>query len=211
MENHLINSMQNRYAVKKFDAGKKLTDQQLNAVLEAARLTATSYGLQLMKIVVVDNPEIRKELVLHSYNQQQIADASHLLVLCRERKVDASHVEDFIKNVANTREQDIDKLEGYKNMMLRDMASMSEEEQVIWMDKQIYILLGNLMTALAVLNIDSCPMEGFKPAEYDRILGLEEQNLASVLVLPIGYRATDDPNALRKKVRRAEDQFIVRV
>ena len=210
MDTHLISSMKKRYAVKKFDPTKKLSEDLVNEVLEAARLTATSYGLQLMKIVVVEDEIMKEKLVEAAYGQKQVADASHLLVLCRERDIDHGHIEDYIKNVAQTREQEATKLEGYKDMMVRDILSMPKEDQIKWMDKQIYILLGNLLTACAVLQIDSCPMEGFKPGEFDEILGLEKENLASVLVLPIGYRAEDDHYAGRKKVRRSGDQFIVR-
>lgn len=211
MGSHLIDSLQNRYAVKKFDATKKLSNEVVEEILEAGRLTATSYGLQLMKVVVVENQDIREKLVNCSFGQRQVAEASHLLVLCRERDLDLSHFEDYIDNVAKIREQEKTSLDGFKNMMVRSILTKSDEEQQVWMEKQIYILLGNLLTACAVLNVDSCPMEGFLPEEYDEILGLEKENLAAVLALPIGYRAADDPNAKRKKVRRSEDQFLLRV
>jgi nitroreductase/dihydropteridine reductase len=211
MDTPLITSLQNRYAVKKFDPSKKLTEAQLKEVLEAARLTATSYGLQLMKVVVVEDPEVREKLVNCSFGQRQVADASHLLVLCRERDLDLDHFEQYVENISKIRQKDKASLDGYKNMMVKTILTKSEEEQNKWMDKQVYILLGNLLTALAVLNIDSCPMEGFLPEEYDEILELEKEGLASVLVLPIGYRAADDSNAMNKKVRRSEDQFLLRV
>lgn len=211
MTSKLIKSLQSRYAVKKFDPNKKLTTEQLQALLEAGRLTATSYGLQLMKIVVVEDTSLRKKLVDFSFGQQQVADASHLLVLCRENGVDQDHIEAYVRNMAEIRNIHEDSLSGYKNAMTNSILNMPKEDQNAWMDKQVYILLGNLMTVCAVLDIGSCPMEGFIPEEYDKILGLNQMGLASVLVLPVGYAAIEDPNALRKKVRRAEQQFIVRV
>jgi nitroreductase len=211
MYTDLIKSLQKRYAVKKFDASKQLSAAQIEDILEAARLTATSYGLQLMKVVVVEDPELREKLVNCSFGQRQVADASHLLVLCRERELDLDHFEDYISNVSSTRDVEKSTLDGFKNMMTKSILTKSKEEQVTWMDKQIYILLGNLLTACAVLGIDSCPMEGFIPDEYDEILGLEKENLSAVLALPVGFRAADDPNAQRKKVRRSEDQFILKV
>lgn len=211
MDTDLITALNKRYAVKKFDATKKLTEQQVQEVLQAARLTATSYGLQLMKLVVVEDKDIREQLVNCSYGQRQVADASHLLVLCRERDIELDHIEDYVKNVAKTRKQNEDSLSGFKNAMSKTVLTKRKEDQEVWMDKQVYIMLGFLMTACAVLGIGSCPMEGFIPEEYDEVLGLEEMNLASVLVLPIGYGAEDDPNRLRKKVRRSEEQFIVKI
>ena len=211
MDSELIKSLQSRYAVKKFDPNKKLTTDQVNELLEAARLTATSYGLQLMKIVVVEDEALRKELVGCSFGQKQVEDASHLLVLCRERDLDLDHIEEYIKNISETREVEEANLSGFKNAMTNSILTKRKEDQEIWMDKQVYIMLGKLMTACAIMGIGSCPMEGFIPEEYDEILGLEKMGLASVLVLPVGYAAEDDFNAKNKKVRRSEDQFIVRV
>lgn len=211
MEEKLLSALNFRYAVKKFDAEKKLSSLQIETLLESARLTATSYGLQLMKIVVVENVELRKQLVNCSFDQQQVKDASHLLILCRERDLELKHFENYVNQVAETRSQDPESLEGFKNMMVNSILTKSEEEQEIWLEKQVYINLGNLLTACAILGIDSCPMEGFIPEEYDRILGLEEKNLASVLALPIGYRAADDKNAKLKKVRRLKDDFLITI
>jgi nitroreductase len=209
MEEKLLGALNYRYAVKKFDAEKKLSETQVETLLESARLTATSYGLQLMKIVVVENPELRQQLVKCSFGQEQVRDASHLLVLCRERDLELKHFETYVNQIAKTRSQDPESLEGFKNMMVNSILTKSEDEQVIWLEKQVYIKLGNLLTACAVLGIDSCPMEGFIPEEYDRILGLSERNLASVLALPIGFRSADDKNSKLKKVRRPKDDFLI--
>lgn len=211
MSTDLINSLNRRYAVKKFDATKKLTEAQLNELIESARLTATSYGLQLMKLVVVDDQELKEKLVNCSFGQRQVADCSHLLVLCRERDLDLDHIDQYISNISETREVETEKLSGFKNAMTNSILTKKKEDQDLWMDKQVYIALGNLLTVCAVLDIGSCPMEGFIPEEYDEILGLEAMNLASVLVLPVGFPHPDDPNAKNKKVRRSEDQFLVRV
>lgn len=209
MESNLIKSLEERYAVKKFDPARKLTNEQLEELIESARLTATSYGLQLMKIVIVEDPALREKLVASSYGQRQVADASHLLVLCRERKLTAEHIQGYINNIAETRELDEQKLDGFKNSMNKWLLGKEEKDLTIWMDNQVYITLGTLLTACAVLNIGSCPMEGFVNEEYDEILGLEELNLASVLALPVGFGAEDDPNAQNEKVRRSEVDFVV--
>ena len=211
MENKLIQALNRRYAVKKFDPTKKLTEKQISTVLESGRLTATSFGLQLMKIVVVENTEVRKKLVNCSFGQEQIADASHLLVLCREKDLDLKLFENYVNLVAETRSQDPNSLDGFKNMMVNSILTKSEDEQEIWLEKQVYLEMGNLLTSCAILGIDSCPMEGFIPEEYDRILGLSEINLASVLALPIGYRAADDIYSEKKKVRRSTNDFIVTI
>lgn len=210
MEMKIINALKERYATKKFDADKKLTEEKLEALIETTRLTATSFGLQLMKLVVVENQEIKEKLVSLSYGQRQVADASHVLVLCRESKIKESHIEAYIDNISKTRDVELNKLDGYKKSMKQSILSKSEEQLKIWMNNQIYIALGKLLTVCALLKIDSCPMEGFQSEEYDKILGLEALNLASVLVLPVGYRSEMDKNASAKKVRRSKENFVIR-
>jgi nitroreductase len=207
----LIKALNNRYATKKFDATKKLSQDIVEQLIEAARLTPTSYGLQLMKLVVVENPKLREELVSASYGQNQVKDSSHLFVLCREENVTKDHIESYMSNIAGTRSVEIEKLNPFKNAIDQAVLPKTDEEKSDWMGRQVYIALGNLLTSCAILGVDSCPMEGFVPDEYDRILDLKSKGLKSVLVVPVGYRASDDFNAQNKKVRRDSADFLVRI
>ena len=211
MDKEIITALNRRYATKKFDPTKKISPQNLTSLLEATRLTPTSYGLQLMKLVVVENPTVKAELFEHSFNQQQVKDASHVLVLCREKEIDESHIEAYISTISQTREIPTERLDGFKNMMINSILGMSNNDRNIWMDKQVYIALGNLLTSCAVLDIDSCPMEGFKAEAYDDILNLGAHNLTSILTIPVGYRSADDHNATIKKVRRSTTDFIIHI
>ena len=208
---NIIQALNKRYATKKFDPTKKLSQQQIDDLIDAGRLTATSYGLQLMKFVLVENPQKREELVKCSFGQRQVVDASHLIVMCRERDLELAHFEEYTERMATIRNQDPADLEGFKNMMVNSILTKSEDEQVLWLEKQVYIALGNMLTACAVMDIDACPMEGFIPEEYDDILGLEAQNLSAVLVLPVGYRSAEDITSSRPKVRRSIDQFLLKI
>lgn len=207
----LIKALNNRYATKKFDATKKLSQDIVEQLIEAARLTPTSYGLQLMKLVVVENRKLREELVSASYGQNQVKDSSHLFVLCREENVTKDHIESYMSNIAGTRSVEIEKLNPFKNAIEQAVLPKTDEEKSDWMGRQVYIALGNLLTSCAILGVDSCPMEGFVPDEYDRILDLKSKGLKSVLVVPVGYRASDDFNAQNKKVRRDSADFLVRI
>ena len=207
----LIKALNNRYATKKFDATKKLSQDIVEQLIEAARLTPTSYGLQLMKLVVVENRKLREELVSASYGQNQVKDSSHLFVLCREENVTKDHIESYMSNIAGTRSVEIEKLNPFKNAIEQALLPKTDEEKSDWMGRQVYIALGNLLTSCAILGVDSCPMEGFVPDEYDRILDLKSKGLKSVLVVPVGYRASDDFNAQNKKVRRDSADFLVRI
>ena len=206
-----LSSLQWRYATKSFDSTKKLTEEQLQYVLEAFRLSASSFGLQLWKCVVVENPEIRKTLQGHSWGQSQIVDASHLLVFCRLHSVDASHVDSFIADIAQTRGAPVAALEGYANMMKGTIASRDAESLARWMGHQVYLALGTVLSACAVAGIDSCPMEGFDPAKYNEVLGLTEKNLVAQVVLPIGFRSENDTYSQLKKVRYSLDAIVEKI
>jgi nitroreductase / dihydropteridine reductase len=210
-EKLLIEALLNRYACKKFDRSKKLSTEQVETLVESVRLTATSYGLQLMKVVIVEEENVREQLMKSSYDQPQVCDASHLFVLCREGTLDEEHFEDYVANISGTREIPREKLDQAKSNMMSSILSKSYQDQKYWMEKQVYIALGNLLASCAILGIDACPMEGFVPSEYDDILDLSSKNLSSVLVCPVGYRSTEDANATLKKVRRSTDNFVVKV
>lgn len=205
----VIEALQWRYAVKKFDDTKKLPAEKLDVILEALRLTATSYGLQLMKFVVVEDPEIRRKLVHAAYNQKQVEDASHLIVLCRNTDVTTKDINDYITNIANTRELDEASrgLEAFKNGMM-NILNWSETRKEHWMTNQIYITLGNLLTTCAIEKVDACPMEGFIPEKVNEILDLDEHNLSAVLLCPVGYRSEDDHHRNNKKVRKSDKDII---
>ena len=199
----IIDALSWRYACKRFDATKKISSDKLNIILHALNLAPTSMGMQLMKFLVIDNQAIKDELVQYSYNQQQVADCSHLLVLCRETGVTDEFIDEYVKRTATLRDYDIGspKIKGFRRM-LDSTTRMNASEQKNWMTNQVYIALGVLMTTCAIEKIDSCPMEGFIPHEYDRVLGLSSRGLSSVIVCPIGYRHEEDTYQELPKVRR---------
>ncbi|WNW01735.1 NAD(P)H-dependent oxidoreductase [Tenacibaculum sp. HL-MS23] len=207
-----MNSIENlkwRYAVKKFDENKSLSEVQINILKEAFNLTATSYGLQPIKMVVIKNKEIQEQLVVHSWNQPQVLQASHVLVLCIPKEYTTKDIDSYFSLVKNIRNTPDKILNPFKEMLSSSIASKKQEELTIWNKNQAYIALGNLMTVAANEQIDSCPMEGFIPEKYDEILGLDKHNLTSVLVLPVGFRAEDDYMKDLKKVRKNIEDVII--
>ena len=204
-----IDNLKWRYAVKKFDHHKILSDNQINILKQAFNLTATSYGLQPIKLVVVKNKDIQKELVLHSWNQQQISQASHLLVICIDTKLDETDVEKYFERVKEIRNTPDEIINSFKEYLKTTISGKTKEDLLSWAKNQAYLALGNLLTVCANEKIDSCPMEGFIPEKYDEVLGLKEKNLSSVLVLPVGYRAVDDIMTQQKKVRKNIDEIVI--
>ncbi|MCA0131826.1 NAD(P)H-dependent oxidoreductase [Winogradskyella alexanderae] len=198
----IIEKLNWRYATKKFDSSRQLSDNQINTLKEAFNLTALSYGLQTLKMVIVSNKEIRENLVSVAYGQRQVVDASHLLVLCIQSEIDAHDVEEHYQTIKSIRNTPDEILDPFKKQLKSTIESMPESKKLDWASKQAYIALGNLMTVCAVEEIDSCPMEGFIPEKLDKVLNLQEYGLRSVLLLPVGYRSKDDMFATLKKVRK---------
>ena len=180
-----------RYATKKFDASKKVSNEDLNTIKEAIRLSASSYGLQPYQVLIIENSETRTLLQPASWGQSQIVDASHVIVFAIETNFGNDNIDKYIKNLTETRGIPTESVQGYADFMKMKINDLTEEQKNIWTAKQAYIALGNLLNAAAELKIDATPMEGFESAKYDEILGLEKQGLHTVVVAAIGYRHPD--------------------
>ncbi len=204
-----IQSLQWRYATKKFNPEKMLSDKQINVLKEAFNLTATSYGLQPVRLVIISDRELQRKLREYSWDQQQVEDASHLLVFCIENEIDASYISKYFSRVKHIRKTPDEILDPFKTYLLEDFGTKSGDSIRAWAKNQAYLTMGNLLTVCAFEKIDSCPMEGFDPDKYDEILALGEKGLTSVLVMPIGYRADDDIFSGFKKVRKSLNESII--
>jgi nitroreductase len=198
-----------RYATKKFDPTKKLTQAQLDELLEATRLAASSYGLQPYKIFVVTDMALREKIKEHSWNQAQVTDASHLIVFCAKKTMDESYIDSYIALISKERGMPAESLKGFRDMMVGSAKGRSPEALANWMKCQAYIALGFLLSAAAELHIDACPMEGFDPVHVDTDLGLLDQDLTAVTFCPVGFRASDDATAAYPKVRLPTEELFV--
>lgn len=205
----IIKDLEWRYAVKKFDSSKEIKVSKLERIKKAFILTATSYGLQPIKMVVVKNKDLQEQLVEFSYGQMQVAQASHVLILCIEKKIDADYISGYFKKVKEVRGTSDSVLEPFKNALVSEFTKMDSKQIEQWAINQAYLAMGNLLTICAAEQLDACPMEGFIPESYDELLNLGSKGLSSVLVLPIGYRAEDDMFSGLKKVRRDIENSII--
>jgi nitroreductase len=205
----LLTQLKWRYATKKFDAAKKIPAADWAALEEALVLTPSSYGLQPWRFLVVDDPALRQQLLPHSWNQNQVVDCSHYVVLAIRKHMDAAHVDRFIQRIAEVRGTPVSDLESYREMMLKDVVHGPRSLKVNhWAACQAYIALGNLMTAAALLDIDTCPMEGIEPDKYDAILGLPKRGFATVVACALGFRAEDDKYAQQAKIRFPREDVL---
>jgi nitroreductase len=197
-----------RYATKVFDSEKRISAELWDQVEESLVLTPSSFGLQPWKFLVITDQSVKEKLREHSWNQAQVTDCSHLVVLTALKNLDEEDVARFITDTHAKRGGELASLDPYKGMMNGFLAGMSEEQKHAWASNQVYIALGQLMTTAAMLEIDACPMEGLSPAKYDEILGLENGRYATVLACPMGYRSDDDKYESLVKVRYEKEDII---
>ena len=203
----ILDALKWRYATKTFDATRKIPDDQWTALEETLILTPSSFGLQPWEFIVVKDQAVREQLVEHSWNQRQVADASHLLVIAFRTNVDEAWVNSFMKRIEEVR-GDISTLDPYRNMMVGFLQNLGQAGVRQWAKQQTYIALGQFMLEAALLGIDACPMEGFIAPKYDEILGLTERGLTASVLCPAGYRSEDDHYARLPKVRFQRDSMI---
>lgn len=207
----VLEHMKWRYAVKKFDSKKILSEEKIERLKEAFNLTATSYGLQPITLLIIKNQELQNKLTSHSFDQQQVAQASHILVICIKDVIDDKYISQYFEQIKKIRNISDEILEPFKNDLIGSFSNKDVEEIKSWSTNQAYLAMGNLLTICAIEKIDSCPMEGFEPEAYDELLNLKEKGLASVLVMPIGYRADDDMFAGFKKVRKDMNESVIEI
>jgi nitroreductase len=207
--NPVIDKLQWRYATKKFNPAKIVPDDKIERIIEAVRLTATSSGLQPYELILVKNPALREQIKAVGWDQPQIVDASHLLVFAAWDDITPERVNamyDLIKEERGFNEG----LEAYRQRLLGIVAARGTQVNYEAAARQAYIGLGSALIAAAFEEVDATPMEGFDPAAVDKILGLAERHLRSVLVLPLGYRdEAGDWLVHMKKVRRPREDFVI--
>ncbi len=203
-----IDDLNWRYATKKFDNKKEVSAQDLETLLEATQLTASSYGLQPYEIIVVKDAALREELKAVSWDQPQITDASEVIVFANKTNITESYIDSYLQDIATTRDLKIEDLQGLKGMLESTIMKLNPEDQSTWASKQAYIALGNFLSAAANLRIDTCPMEGFDAAKYDELLNLKEKGLTTAVIATIGYRSEEDSMQFAAKVRKSKADLI---
>lgn len=205
---NIIDNYKWRYATKKFDTTKKLSDSQLNILLEAANLAPSSYGLQPFSIIVVENGPLREKLIQVPNSQAQVSEASHLIIFAVKNNLSVTDVEEYIQRIIRVRNVSPDSLSGYQASLSNSIMSKTPEVLLQWASRQIYISLGFLLAAAATEKIDACPMEGFQKDKYDEILELSQKGLSSVVMAAVGFRSENDSYQHKKKVRKSLDEMV---
>jgi len=205
----IISALEWRYATKQFDPERTASEADIATLKQAINLTATSFGLQPFRVMVVTDQATKEKLRAAAYDQPQLTTASHIFVFAAKQGMSAEYIEDYIKMTAEQRGIPFEALKGYADYIKGSVASKDEAFVQDWNKRQAYIALGSLLAAAGELKLDSCPMEGFDPAQFDKILGLTEKGLTAVVIAPVGYRSAEDQTQHYAKVRfPLEEMFI---
>jgi nitroreductase len=205
----LLEHLKWRYATKQFDPTKTIVPAIWTALEDALVLTPSSYGLQPWKFLIVTSAELKEQLKPMSWNQPQVTDCSHYVVFAIHKNLTAAHVDRFVARTAEVRGGTVESIANYRNLMVNDVVNGARSFQVNeWSTRQAYIALGNFMTSAALLGVDTCPMEGIEPVNYDRLLGLAEKGLTTVVACAAGYRSETDKYAGLAKVRFPKSEVL---
>lgn len=204
----LLEALNWRYAVKKF-SNEKLSPVDLKKLLNSARLSASSYGLQPYNIIVVESETLREQLLPFSYGQNKIADSSHLIVFAAHSQIGNVTVDRYIDKHAQVTGQSHEELHNFSTHMKSALNNKTLSEKQEWAHQQAYIALGNFLTCAAAMKIDSCPMTGIDTTGYDTVLGLDKKGLTTSVICPIGYRHKEDIQSTSPKVRFDYDEIIM--
>jgi len=208
----LIERLNWRYAAKKMIPTRKVPEEKVNRILEAARLAPTSSGLQPYEIWVVTNSELRERIKSVSWNQGQVTDCSHLLVFAAWDNYTPERINMMFDLTNNVRGFKNEGWENYRQQLLSGYPPRAPEVNHEHAARQAYMGLMAAVTAAAFEEVDCTPMEGFEPSAVDEILNLRDRGLRSVLMLPLGYREADKDWLVNlKKVRRPMEQFVTRI
>ena len=208
----LVERLQWRYAVKKFDPDRKISPADWSALEQSLVLTPSSYGLQPWRFIVITDPEVKAKLPAISWSQKQPLQCSHYVVFAARTSLAEAHVDRLIQRTAEVRSAPLEALAGYRGMMLKMLVPPAPGFEIRhWAELQAYIALGNFMTAAAVVGIDTCPMEGIERDKYDALLGLTEDGFTTSVGCAAGYRAADDRYAGMAKVRYPLEEVVRRI
>lgn len=207
----LIEDLNWRHAVKAYDPTKKVSQEDLNTILEAARLAPTSSGLQPFRVIVVESQELKEKMVAGALNPEVMRDSSHVLVFAAWDSYSNEKIDKVYDYHTDVRDLPRGRFGSYTDKIKEIYGAQTPEEHFAHTARQTYIALGIALAQAAELKIDSTPAEGFSNEVVDEVLGLRELGLKSVSLLYLGYRdEANDWLSTMKKVRIPMDEFIIK-
>lgn len=209
---NLLENLNWRHAVKAYDKNKNVSQKDIDAIVEAARLAPSSSGLQPFKVIVVENQEIKEKLVQGALNPECMRDCSHVVIFAAWDRYTAERIDEVYNFTTDERGLPRGRFDSYTDQLKAIYLNQPAEENFAHIARQTYIALGLALAQAAELRIDSTPVEGFKNAVVDEVLELEKLGLKSVSLMYVGYADTaNDWIAPMKKVRTPKKDFVIEI
>jgi len=207
----LLDDLKWRYATKKYDPAKKVAQADVDKIIEAARLAPTSSGLQQFRVIEITNQELKDKIVPIARDQQIVADCSHLLVFVAWDKYTDERIDGQFNYITDERDLPRGRMSSYTDQLKKKYLNQTDEENFVHTARQAYIGFGLAIAQAAELKVDCTPMEGFNNEKLDELLDLRSKGLRSVLLLPLGYRDTENDWLVNmKKVRKSKEEFVIK-
>lgn len=202
-----ITPLEKRYSVKKFN-DQKVPKDVLERILKAGQLSASSLGLQPYKIYILESRESLEKAADAFYNKSQISTCSHLILITAKTNIEDSYIEGYFRHISDVRGVPRESLEGFKKSIQGHREKVGPENLIHWSEKQGYIVLGHLLMAAALEEVDSSPMEGFNSDLLAEVLDIDLSIERPAVTLALGYRAEDDVFSTYKKVRKLNEKLL---
>ena len=196
--NPIIKTLNFRHACKKFDPQKKINKTHLDIIMAAAHLSPSSFGLEPWKFMVISSDDVKKELRPFCWNQPQITDASHVIVIMSKPGLTIpsnDYVTQNFKRRGLPEQATKTYIEKYKSHMEAEVYPRMTP--YAWASKQCYIALANIMTTAASEKIDSCPIEGFEKDGVEKVLNIDTNIYEVSVIVALGYRAGEQTKRRR--------------
>jgi len=208
----LIENLNWRHAVKAFDPNKKVSEENIEKIIEAARLAPTSSGLQQFRVISISNQEVKEKLVQGALNPDSMKDCSHVLVFAAWDNYTEERIDKVFDYTTDERGLPRGRFSSYTDMLKKVYLDLPDEVNFAHTSRQTYIALGLALAQAAELKVDTCPAEGFDNKVVDEVLELDKMGLKSVSLMYIGY-ADDEKDWIKpmKKVRIPRDEFVIDV
>lgn len=210
--NDILSAYRFRFACKKFKTGILIPENDFNTILEAGRLSPSSFGYEPTHLVVIQNKEMKEKFKSAALNQNQITSCSHLVLFLTRKPIDmtagSEYLNSFLKDVKKLDDRDINYMMKFFYLFEKENFKLMDDERNMfdWASKQAYIMLGNMLTTAALLGIDSCPMEGFNPEEMRRLLKdeihIDMEHFDISVIATFGYRDMEQPEKTRQHIEK---------